>query len=140
MAGEGAEKKYKIFIVDDDKFLLDMYSMKFTENRFDVEIAFGSMEALGKLEGGAMPDIILLDIVMPTMDGFELLAEIKKRKLAENAVIIILSNLGQQEDIEKGVQLGADGYIIKASSTPTEVVNKVLEISKAKTPPGGAAR
>ena len=139
MTEEGNEKKYSIFIVDDDKFLLDMYSMKFTENSFVVDEAFGSTEALEKLQGSLKPDIILLDIVMPTMDGFELLSEIKKRRLAEGAVIIILSNLGQQEDVEKGVQLGADGYIIKASSTPTEVVNKVLEISKSKTPPGGGA-
>lgn len=137
---QASNKKYNIFIIDDDKFLLDMYSMKFTEKDFAVEIAFGSTEALEKLKQGFKPDIILLDIVMPTMDGFELLSEIKKQNLAEGAVVIILSNLGQQEDIEKGSQLGADGYIIKASSTPTEVVNKVLEIAKQKTPPGGAAQ
>ena len=139
METNNIEKKYRIFIVDDDKFLLDMYSMKFTEKGFTVEVAFGSVEALEKLGGGLHPDIVLLDIVMPTMDGFELLSEIKKKDLAGGAVIIILSNLGQQEDVDKGVQLGADGYIIKASSTPTEVVNKVLEIAKSKTPPGGAA-
>lgn len=135
-----SNKKYNVFIIDDDKFLLDMYSMKFTEKDFSVEIAFGSIEALDKLKQGFKPDIVLLDIVMPTMDGFELLSEIRKQNLAEGSVIIILSNLGQQEDIEKGSQLGADGYIIKASSTPTEVVNKVLEIAKSKTPPGGAAQ
>ena len=54
--------------------------------------------------------------------------------------MVILSNLGQQEDVEKGTQLGADGYIIKASSTPTEVVEKVLNIAKKKTPPGGGAK
>jgi CheY-like chemotaxis protein len=140
MTDTTSEKKYNIFIVDDDKFLLDMYSMKFSEKGFNVEIAFGSIEALEKLKGGYKPDIILLDIVMPTMDGFELLGEIKKNNLAAGSVVIILSNLGQQEDIEKGSQLGADGYIIKASSTPTEVVNKVLEIAQAKVPPGGAAR
>jgi DNA-binding response OmpR family regulator len=132
-------KKYNIFIVDDDKFLLDMYSMKFTERDFSVEIAFGSTEALEKLQGGYKPDIILLDIVMPTMDGFEFLREVKQKNLVDGAVIIILSNLGQQEDIEKGSSLGADGYIIKASSTPTEVVNKVLEVAQSKVPPGGAS-
>tara|TARA_B100000745_G_scaffold217478_1_gene144624 strand:+ start:1026 stop:1442 length:417 start_codon:yes stop_codon:yes gene_type:complete len=133
-------KKYNVFIVDDDKFLLDMYSMKFTEKGFQVDIAFGSVEALEKLKGGFKPDIILLDIVMPTMDGFELLSEIKKNSYASGAVIVILSNLGQQEDVDKGTQLGADGYIIKASSTPTEVVEKVLDIAKKKTPPGGGAQ
>jgi CheY-like chemotaxis protein len=137
---QGTNKRYTIFIVDDDKFLLDMYSLKFSEKDFVVEVAFGSTEALEKLKQGFKPDIILLDIVMPTMDGFELLSEIKKGGLAEGAVTIILSNLGQQEDIEKGAALGADGYIIKASSTPTEVVNKVLDIAKAKMPPGGASQ
>ena len=127
MAEPSGAKKYSIFIIDDDKFLLDMYTMKFTEREFIVEVAFGSMEALEKMQGGLKPDIILLDIVMPTMDGFELLTEIKKKNLAAGAVIIILSNLGQQEDVDKGTRLGADGYIIKASSTPTEVVDKVLE-------------
>jgi DNA-binding response OmpR family regulator len=107
----GSEKKYKVLIIDDDKFLLDMYSMKFSEKEFMVEVAFGSMEALEKLKGGNHPDIILLDIVMPTMDGFELLQEIKNQNLAPEAVIIILSNLGQKEDIERGLKLGADGYI-----------------------------
>lgn len=133
-----SEKKYKVFIIDDDKFLLDMYSMKFVERQFIVEVAFGSMEALEKLKGGTRPDIILLDIVMPNMDGFELLQEIKTQNLATEAVVIILSNLGQKEDIERGLKLGADGYIIKASSTPTEVVNKVLEIAKPKAGPTGA--
>jgi PleD family two-component response regulator len=134
----GSEKKYKVLIIDDDKFLLDMYSMKFVERQFTVEVAFGSMEALEKLKGGVRPDIILLDIVMPTMDGFELLQEVKSQNLAPEAVVIILSNLGQKEDIERGLKLGADGYIIKASSTPTEVVNKVLEIAKPKAGPTGA--
>jgi CheY-like chemotaxis protein len=83
----GSEKKYKVLIIDDDKFLLDMYSMKFSEKEFMVEVAFGSMEALEKLKGGNHPDIILLDIVMPTMDGFELLQEIKNQNLAPEAVI-----------------------------------------------------
>lgn len=135
-----SDKKYSVLIVDDDKFLLDMYSMKFSERGFDVDVAFGSVEALEKLKGGAKPDIMLLDIVMPTMDGFEFLAEVKKSNLAEGAVVIILSNLGQQEDVDKGAQLGADGYIVKASSTPTEVVDKVLEITKKKVPPGGGAQ
>lgn len=137
---DAKRERYSIFIIDDDKFLLDMYSLKFNESEFNVDTAFGSVEALEKLKGGYKPDIILLDIVMPTMDGFELLQEVKGGSLAEGAVIIILSNLGQKEDIERGLKLGADGYIIKASSTPTEVVSKVLEISKSKIPPGGAAK
>jgi|SRR3989338_1353862 len=116
----------KIFIVDDDKFLLDMYTFKFKEKGFEVIQAFGSIDALNKLKGGIVPDVILLDIVMPAMDGFELLELIKSEKLAPNAKIIVLSNLGQPADVEKGRNLGANGYVIKASATPSEVVEKVV--------------
>ena len=115
-------------LVDDDKFLLDMYATKFTERKFDVVAVFGAAEAISKLEDGLSPDIILTDIVMPAMDGFEFLAAIKEKKLAQNSRIIVLSNLGQQEDLDRALSLGAKGYIVKATSTPSEVVEKVLEI------------
>lgn len=118
----------KIFIVDDDKFLLDMYTFKFKEKGFEVVQAFGSVDALDKLKGGIVPDVVLLDVVMPAMDGFELLALIRERDLATTAKVIILSNLGQPADIEKGRSLGANGYVIKASATPSEVVEKVLKV------------
>ncbi|OIP65289.1 hypothetical protein AUK15_02120 [Candidatus Nomurabacteria bacterium CG2_30_43_9] len=118
----------KIFIVDDDKFLLDMYTFKFKEKGYDVIQAFGSVDALNKLKGGIIPDIMLLDIVMPTMDGFELLSIIKSENLAPNAKVIVLSNLGQPTDVEKGRTLGANGYVIKASATPSEVVEKVMVV------------
>ena len=118
----------KILIVDDDNFLLDMYSLKFTERGFGVDSSLGSVDLIQKLRGGATPDILLLDIVMPTMDGFEVLEAIKKENLAKGAIKIILSNRGQKEDIDRGISLGAKGYIVKATATPTEVVDKVIEI------------
>ncbi|MBI5798392.1 MAG: response regulator [Candidatus Yonathbacteria bacterium] len=118
----------KILIVDDDKFLLDMYTFKFKEKGFDVVQGFGSVDALNKLKGGIAPDVMLLDVVMPTMDGFELLGIIKSEKLAPDAKVIVLSNLGQPEDIAKGRNLGANGYVIKASATPSEVVEKVMTV------------
>lgn len=123
-----SETRKKVLIVDDDKFLLDMYTVKFTENNFDVVAALGSVEALDKIKEGIDPDLALLDVVMPAMDGFELLETIRRDKLAPRAKIIILSNLGQQSDIDKGKALGADGYIVKANATPSEVVGKVKEI------------
>ncbi len=125
-------KHYKILIVEDDKFLMDMYAVKFGEYNFEIASSFGAPDALSKLEEGLEPDIILTDIVMPVMDGFEFLAEVKEKKLAGDAVIIILSNLGQKDDIAKGISLGASGYIVKATSTPTEVVKKVIEIAEGK--------
>ncbi len=123
---------YSILIVDDDKFLLDMYALKFKERGFKVDTAPNGADALTKLSSGTIPDIIMLDVVMPGMDGLELLSEIRSKKLAEKCVTIILSNLGQKEDIDKGLALGIDGYIIKASCTPTEVTNKVNEILSRK--------
>jgi two-component system, OmpR family, alkaline phosphatase synthesis response regulator PhoP len=122
--------KSKILIVDDDKFLLDMYSLKFTQEGFDPEIAFSGPEAIQKIESGSKPDICLVDIIMPQMNGFELIGELRKRNVCNT--LIILSNLGQKEDIEKGLQAGADGYIIKASATPSEVVTRVKDIVKSK--------
>lgn len=122
------ETKKKILIVDDDLFLLDMYSLKFNQSGYEVSTAQGADPALAKLEEGFVPDIILLDIMMPGMDGFELLEKLKQDKIAESAIRIILSNRGQQSDVARGEALGASGYIVKASSTPSEVIAKVSEI------------
>lgn len=125
---------YKILIVDDDKFLLNMYSIKFKKENFDVTTAGNGQDALDKLRGGLSPDAIILDIVMPVMDGLETLQNIRKENLAKNSVIIILSNQGQSSDIEKAKQLGINGYIVKATTIPSEVVAEVLRVLKvAKT-------
>jgi len=118
----------RVFVIDDDAFLLDMYALKFAQKNFQVTTSGGTLEALEKLRGGYAPDIIVVDLVMPAMDGFEFLEVVKNEELAKGALVIILSNLGQQEDIDRGLSLGAAGYIIKASATPSEVVEKVLEV------------
>ncbi len=122
------ENKKTIFIVDDDIFLLDMYSLKFAQSGFTVETSLGSMKALEKLRTGFSPDILLLDIVMPDMDGFELMEKMNEEHLSPNTLRIVLSNRGQQSDIIRGESLGAKGYIVKANNTPSEVVAKVVEI------------
>jgi len=124
--------KEKILIVDDDKFLIDMYSMKFSEEGFDVETCFNAKEVLEKIEAGLSPDICLIDIIMPGMDGFQLIEKLKTEGKCDNASVIILSNLGQKEDIDRGLSVGIDGYIVKASATPSEVVAKVREVIKNK--------
>ena len=119
------DNKIKILIVDDDKFLLDMYSVKFRQDGFDVEIGTGGEDALTKLRAGLTIDAIMLDIVMPGIDGFELLEIIKKENLGGTPRLIVLSNQGQEEEIERAKQLGADDYIVKASAIPSEVLDQV---------------
>jgi CheY-like chemotaxis protein len=118
----------KILIVDDDSFLLDMYALKFSKSNFSVSTALGPESALEKLRGGLSPEVILLDIMMPVMDGFELLTKIKEEKISPNSIVIFLSNRGQPSDITQAKTLGASGYIVKASSTPSEVIEKVVDI------------
>jgi CheY-like chemotaxis protein len=127
-----SEEKKKILVVDDDSFLLDMYAFKFSQNNFEVFTAHSGAQAIEKLKDGINPDVIMLDIIMPEMDGFQMLEKINNEKLSEKSVKIILSNKGQQSDIDKGNSLGAAGYVIKVNSTPAEVVEKVIDILAGK--------
>jgi DNA-binding response OmpR family regulator len=117
-------QKKKVLIVDDDEFLLDMYAVKFKEAGFEVDIAQNGEAALEKVRTGN-PDVVLLDVVMPKMDGFDVLRAIRKEKLAPHAEVFVLSNLGQKEDTDRGINLGAVDYIVKAHFTPSEVVARV---------------
>lgn len=119
----------KILLVEDDPFLLDIYKTKFQEEGFSVQVAEDGEKAL-KMVGEDMPDILLLDIVLPSMDGFEFLKEIKSNDKLKNIRIVLLSNLGQKNEVEKGVALGADKYLIKAHYTPSEVVKEIKKILK----------
>ena len=124
--------KRKILIVDDDNFLLDMYALKFSQNNFEVYTAGNGVQAIEKLKGGLSPDVVLLDIIMPEMDGFTMLAQINTENLCPSCVKIVLSNKSQQSDIDQGTKLGVAGYIIKANSTPVEVINQVVTILSKK--------
>ncbi len=122
--------KQTLLLVDDDQFLRDMYSVKFREAGFSVEMAESGTEALERLRGDFNPDIILFDVVMPGMDGYAFLEALTEEKLAGSAVKIALSNQGGDADIEKAKALGAKDYIVKANSIPSEVVARVLAIAK----------
>jgi len=125
-------ERRKILIVDDDTFLLDMYAFKFSQHNFEVYTASGGLQVIEKLKDGLKPDIILMDIIMPDMDGFEMLEKINKENLSSNSTKIILSNKSEQTDIDRGNNLGASGYIVKASSTPQEVIEQVVNILSKK--------
>ena len=92
----------------------------------------GGTQSVEKLKAGLAPDIILMDLIMPEMDGFEMLEKINADKLSPDSVKIVLSNKSQQADIERATALGAAGYIVKASSTPVEVVEQVIGILNKK--------
>lgn len=127
-----------VFFVDDDTFLLDMYSLKFTKSGYTVKVSTSPDDALKKIREGFAPDIMLLDVVMPGMDGVELLSTIRKEKLIPNTVIIMLTNQSSTQDIERAKQYGIDGYITKASTIPSEVLAHVDEIyKKVKASKGG---
>ena len=130
MKEEQTKKNSNVFLIDDDEFLLDMYALKFKNAGFGVEVARSGEEALSKLKGGYSPDVLLLDLVMPQISGFEFLEMAKKQGFLSGVLVVVLSNLGQKEDIEKGERLGVDDYIIKANFTPSEVVEKVNSVLK----------
>ena len=120
-----------ILLLDDDHFLLDMYSMKFMQKGYTVEAAQSTAEALTSLRGGLKPDAVLFDIVMPGEDGFSFLSTVKAEKLAEGAALIALTNQSNDGDRTQAEKLGADGYVVKASMIPSEVVEMAMkEIAK----------
>ena len=122
------DNKKIIIIVEDDVFLSDIYQTKFTEAGYECVSAQDGQRCLSLLESGVSPYVILLDIVMPKMDGLELLTFLKGDEKYKDIPIILLSNLGQDTDIKKGLELGALDYMIKAHYTPSEAVKKVEEV------------
>jgi two-component system, chemotaxis family, chemotaxis protein CheY len=121
--------KHSVLIVDDDKFLLEMYHKKFERAGLATDVASNGLEALEKLRGGDKPDIMVFDIIMPSMDGLELLETIRKENLNPDATVIMLTNESDQAKIEKAKSLGIKGYIVKATAIPTEVVEESLKIA-----------
>ncbi len=121
------DKKYNILLVEDDSFLSGMYKKKFELEGFGVWVAEDGEKGL-RLAQEKLPDIILLDIMLPKMDGFEVLSEIKKIEQTKKIPVIMLTNLGQKDDVQKGFEHGADGYLIKAHFMPSEVVDKIKNV------------
>ena len=126
-------QKTKVLIVDSDKFLVGMYSVKFESKGFDMDCSLSSLDALKKLREGKVYDILLIEILMDTMDGIELLKTIRKENLCPKATIIMLTNETQSSQIEEAKKLKIDGYIIKASAVPSEVLDEVVKIYSANS-------
>jgi len=123
------DEKRKILIVEDDSFVLDIYQTKLTQEGFEVIAAANGMEALGKLEK-EKPDLILLDIIMPYVDGLEVLKKVRSMDQLKDVPIILLANLSQKEEVDQGMTLGANDYLIKSHFTPSEVLKKINKYLK----------
>jgi len=117
----------KVLLIEDDPMLVDIYTTKLKSAGFET-VSLDNTDKVFEVIDEEQPDIILLDIVLPHVDGWEILRSIKQRGMQKPAKIIILSNLGQKEDIEKGMSLGADKYLIKAHYTPSEVVEEITKV------------
>ena len=129
--GSGTAGKIAILVVEDDQFLRDLIVRKLEEEGFDAIQAVDGEEGL-RLSKEKKPAIILLDLILPGMDGFDVLKSIKSEKSISSIPVIILSNLGQKDDIDQGIKLGASDYLIKAHFTPGEIVARVKEVLKKK--------
>lgn len=125
-----------ILLVEDDPFLIDIYNTKLKESGFKVELAKDGQEALKKIrernsdEKILWPDLLILDIVLPHLDGWQVLREIKKDDKLKDLKVIIFTNLCQKGEVEEGLALGATKYLIKAHYTPSEIVEEIKKILK----------
>ncbi len=125
------EKKIFIMLVEDDKFLRELLVRKLESAGFKISTAVDGQEAFRKTKD-EMPDIVLLDLVLPGIEGFDILEQIRKDEKTKDIPVIILSNLGQKEEVDKGMQLGASDYLIKAHFTPDQIIKKVRDILGSK--------
>lgn len=114
----------KVLVVEDDKFLGSAYRAKLTKNGFEVQIATDGQEALEVLRS-FLPDIILLDLVMPRMDGFTTLQALKDNPDLRNIPVIVASNLGQKEDVDKAKAMGAQDYVVKSDLSLDDLITKI---------------
>lgn len=118
----------KILIIEDDKFLRELIVRKLSaEKEFETVHAVDGESGL-KVFKESKPDIVLLDLILPGIDGFEVLTKMKQDPALSPVPVIILSNLGQKDDVERGMKLGAIDYMVKAHFTPNEIVEKVKQI------------
>ena len=124
-----ANSNKKILVVEDDKFLLKVYATKFKKEGFNISLAEDGVEAL-EITKKEQPDLILLDLILPKMHGFEVLKKLKENPKTKNIPVFILSNLGQDTDVEKGKKLGAVDYLIKTDFSIQEVVDKINKTLK----------
>lgn len=114
----------KILIVEDEEYIAEMYKLKLEIAGYDVRIAPDGVEGVRQVHE-YRPDLVLLDLIMPNKDGYQVIKEIREDSKVSKTKILILSNLGQKEEIERGLSLGADGFFIKAHLTPSQLLDNL---------------
>ena len=124
-----AQNKKKILLIEDDSMISSMYKTKFEADGFEVFVADNGVIGL-ELAKKEKPDIIMLDVILPQLDGFSVLDQIKKDETIKNVPVIMLTNLGTEEDKKKGETMGALDYLVKASLTPGQVSEKIKQALK----------
>ncbi|MEI7690418.1 MAG: response regulator [bacterium] len=122
----------KVLIIEDDRYISKMFQLKLSLDGMDVQVAENGHQGVEKVKE-FMPNIILLDLLMPEMDGYEVLEIIKGDDETKDIPVLIMSNLGQEDHVQKAMQLGALGYIVKSQYTPSNVSEKVKEVLGART-------
>lgn len=113
-------KRKKILLIEDDQMLREMYLTKFKGDNYEVEMAVNGADGLALIKS-SLPDVVLLDIILPMLDGFAVLEKIKADDSTKNIPVVLLTNLGTDEDRAKGERLGAVDYLVKANMTPEQV-------------------
>lgn len=123
-----AEKR-DILIVEDEPFVVNVYKTKLTKEGYNVHVAEDGEVGL-RTAKEVVPDLVLLDLILPKMNGFDVLKGMKEEGALKDVPVLILSNLGQQSDIKKGLDLGAKDYLVKSDSSLQEVMAKIEEYIK----------
>jgi len=113
-----------ILIIEDDKFLRELITQKLIKEGYEASEAVDGEEGIKKIKE-EKPDLVLLDLILPGIDGFEVLSRMREEPDLSRIPVIILSNLGQREDVERGLKMGAVDYLIKAHFTPGEIIEKI---------------
>ena len=123
----------KVLLLDDEKFLLDIYTLSFKKHGYEVSAFHDADDALHALRHGYAPDVMLFDITMPnSKSGYEFIETVNTEKLSSHSLKIALTNQGREGEMERLDELGADAHLLKANFIPSEIVAKVTEMLSAK--------
>lgn len=124
-----SKKKIKVLLVEDEQMIVQMYKIRMEDEGWEVFNTDRGSEAI-KLAKSEKPDIILLDIILPETDGFSILKELRSEASTKKIPVMMLTNLGQESDQNKGKEMGVNGYFIKSQHTPRDVITKIENLIK----------